>query len=159
VANANVLLHVRDASSPFVAEAAEDVVKVLGDLAVDAETRTARILYILNKADLLTAGDEQVTSLQNMFSDVVFVSAKTGDGVDDLLAHFDRHHGKLAILAIIYITPIDGVAHACLHQNAMVKSSLFDDHGHEQVLVSIDPADHERLCARWPDLCVLRVEA
>jgi GTP-binding protein HflX len=69
------------------------------------------------------------TSLQNMFPDGVFVSAKTGDGVDDLLAHLDRHLGKSAILATVYITPTDGAARAWLHQNAMVKSSHFDDHG------------------------------
>lgn len=159
VVHADVLLHVHDASSPLVAEEAADVVKVLGDLGMDAETQAARILHVLNKADLLAAGDEQVTSLQNMFSDGVFVSAKTGDGVDDLLAHLDRHLGKSAILATIYITPTDGAARAWLHQNAMVKSSHFDDQGHEQILVSIDPADHARLCARWPDLGVLRTEA
>ena len=159
VVHADVLLHVHDASSPLVAEEAADVVKVLGDLGMDAETQAARILHVLNKADLLEAGDEQVASLQNMFADGVFVSAKTGDGVDDLLAHLDRHLGKSAILATIYITPTDGAARAWLHQNAMVKSSHFDDLGHEQILVSIDPADHARLCARWPDLGVLRAEA
>ena len=159
VVHADVLLHVHDASSPLVAEEAADVVKVLGDLGMDAETQAARILHVLNKADLLEAGDEQVASLQNMFSDGVFVSAKTGDGVDDLLAHLDRHLGKSAILATIYITPTDGAARAWLHQNAMVKSYHFDDLGHEQILVSIDPADHARLCARWPDLGVLRAEA
>ena len=159
VVHADVLLHVHDASSPLVAEEAADVVKVLGDLGMDAETQAARILHVLNKADLLVADDEQVTSLQNMFPGGVFVSAKTGDGVDDLLAHLDRHLGKSAILATIYITPTDGAARAWLHQNAMVKSSRFDDHGHEQILVSIDPADHARLCARWPDLGVLRAEA
>jgi len=159
VVHADVLLHVHDASSPLVAEEAADVVKVLGDLGMDAETQAARILHVLNKADLLAADDEQVTSLQNMFPDGVFVSAKTGDGVDDLLAHLDRHLGKSAILATIYITPTDGAARAWLHQNAMVKSSHFDDQGHEQILVSIDPADHARLCARWPDLGVLRAEA
>jgi len=159
VVHADVLLHVHDASSPLVAEEAADVVKVLGDLGMDAETQAARILHVLNKADLLTADNEQVTSFQNMFPDGVFVSAKTGDGVDDLLAHLDRHLGKSAILATIYITPTDGAARAWLHQNAMVKSSHFDDQGHEQILVSIDPADHARLCARWPDLSVLRAEA
>ncbi len=159
VVHADVLLHVHDASSPLVAEEAADVVKVLGDLGMDAETQVARILNVLNKADLLTADDEQVTSLQNMFPDGVFVSAKTGDGVYDLLAHLQRHLGKSAILATINITPTDGAARAWLHQNAMVKSSHFDDQGHEQILVSIDPADHARLCARWPDLSVLRAEA
>ena len=117
----------------------------------------ARIIHVFNKADLLAVGDEQVTSLQNMFANDIFVSAKTGDGVNDLLAHLDQHLGKSAILARIYITPTDGAARAWLHQNAMVKSSHFDDQGHEQILVSIDPTDHARLCARWPDLGVLRL--
>ena len=159
VVHADVLLHVHDASSPLVAEEATDVVKVLCDLGMDAETQAASILHVLNKADLLTADDEQVASLQNMFSDSVFVSAKTGDGVDDLLRHLDRYLGKSAILATIYITPTDGAVRAWLHQNAMVKSSHFDDQGREQILVSIDPADHARLCARWPELGVLRAEA
>jgi GTPase len=107
---------------------------------------------VLNKVDLLTADEEQAASLQNMFSDGVFVSAKTGNGVNDLLAHLDRHLGQSAILATVNITPTDGAARAWLHQNAMVKSSHFDDQGHEQILVSIEPADHARLCARWPDL-------
>ena len=114
---------------------------------------------MLNKADLLSADDERVTSLQNMFSDGVFVSAKTGDGVDDLLAHLDRHLGRSAILATIKITPTDGAARAWLHQNATVKSSHFDNQGHEQILVSINLADHARLCSRWPDLRVLLAEA
>ena len=158
VVHADVLLHVHDASSPSVAEEAADVVRVLGDIGIDAETQAVRILHVLNKADLLTADDEQVASLQNMFPDGVFVSAKTSDGIDDLLAHLDRHLGKSAILATIYFTPTDGAARAWLHQNAMVKSSHFDDQGHEQILVSIDPADHARLSARWPDLSVLRTE-
>ena len=159
VVHADVLLHVHDGSSPLVAEELTDVVKVLADLGMDSETQTARILHVLNKSDLLTADDEQMTSLQNMFSDGVFVSAKTGDGVDDLLAHLDRHLSDSAILATIHVTPTDGAARAWLHQNAMVKSSHFDERGHEQILVSIDPADHARLCARWPDLDVLRAEA
>ena len=157
--HADVLLHVHDASSPLVAEEAADVAKVLDDLGMDAETQVALTLHVLNKADLLTADDEKVTSLQNMFPDGVFVSAKTGDGVDDLLAHLDRYLGKSAILATVNITPTDGAARAWLHQNAMVKSSHFDEQGHEKILVSIDPVDHARLCARWPDLGVLRAEA
>jgi GTPase len=156
VVYADVLLHVHDASSSLVVEEAADVVKVLGDLGMNAETQAERILHVLNKTDLFAAGDEQVNSVKNMFSDGVFVSAKTGDGVDDLLAHLDLRLGKSAILVTIHITPTDGAARAWLHQNAMVKSSHFDDQGHEQILVSIDPADHARLCARWPGLGVLR---
>ncbi len=159
VVHADVLLHVHDASSPLVVEEAADVVKVLDDIGIDAETQAARIVHVFNKADLLTAGDVQFTSLQNMFLGNVFVSAKTGAGVDELLAHLERYLGKSAVLARIQITPTDGAARAWLHQNAIVKSSHFDNQGYEQILVSIDPVDHARLCSRWPALCVLRAEA
>ena len=152
VVYADILLHVHDVSSLLVAEEAADVIKVLCDLGMDTETQATRIVHVLNKADLLDSDNEQVVRLQNMFPNGVFVSAVTGDGLYDLLGHLDRHLGKSAILVIIDITPTDGAARAWLYQNAMVKSSNSDDHGHEQILVSIDPADHARLCSRWPNL-------
>ncbi|MDC3298650.1 GTPase HflX [bacterium] len=157
VVHADILLHVHDALSPSVAQEAADVAEVLGNLGMDAETQVACVLHVLNKADLLAA-DEQVISLQNLFPEGVFVSAKTGDGVADLLAHLDRNLGKSAVLVTIYLTPTDGAARAWLHQNAMVKASYFDNQGHEQILVSIDPADHARFCSRWPDLGVSRAD-
>ncbi|MDA7587028.1 GTPase HflX [Alphaproteobacteria bacterium] len=155
VVHADVILLVYDASSPQIAEEATDVIKVLGDLGMDAETQAARIVHVLNKTDLLMADDEQVSRLQNMFPSAVFVSATTGDGVDDLMAHLDRHLGKSAILVTVNVPPINGAARAWLHQNAWVKSSHFDERGHEQILVSIDPANYERLRARWPSLFAL----
>jgi len=152
---ADVMLHVHDASSPQVAEEAADVIKVLGNLGMDTELQASRVVHVLNKADLLEANDEQIANLQNMFPSGVFVSAVTGDGVDDLMAYLDRHLGKSAILVTIDVPPIGGAARAWLHQNALVKSSHFDERGHEQILVSIDAANHARLCARWPDLTIL----
>jgi len=153
--HADIMLHVHDASSPQVAEEAADVVKVLGDLGLDAETQAVRVVHVLNKADLLGAEDELITRLQNMFPGGVFVSAATGDGVDDLLVHIDRFFGKSAVLVTVDVPPIHGAVRAWLHQNAIVKSSHFDERGHEHVLVSIDPANRDRLSARWPNLFTL----
>ena len=154
VVHADVLLHVHNASSPLVAEEAADVVKVLADLGMDIEAQSQRVVHVFNKIDLLHATCDQYTNLKNMFKNNIFVSAKNGDGVDDLLAHLDLCFGKSEILVTIYLTTIDGAARAWLHQNAMVKSSYFDDKGHEQIIVNIDPADYARLRSRWPDLGV-----
>ena len=151
---ADVLLHIHDASSALAAEEATDVVKVLDDLGMDEETQAARIVHVLNKADLLDGDDERVATLKNMFPNGIFTSAVTGDGVVNLLAHLDRHLGKSAILVTVEVTPIDGAARAWLHQNAMVKSSHFDEHGTEHILASIDPINYDRLCSRWPNLCI-----
>lgn len=158
VTQADVLIHVHNASSSLVIEESADVVKVLGDLGMDAEMQAARTLHVLNKADLLEPDDARITSLQNVFSDGIFVSAKTGEGVGDLLACLDRHLGKTEILAKISLTPTDGAVRAWLHRNAIVRSSDFDDQGQEKVLVSIDPAVHGRLRSRWPNLSVIRAD-
>ena len=156
---ADVLLHVHDSSSPLVAEEAADVSKVLGDLGIGEETQKMRVLHVFNKLDLLEPKGEEITYLKNMFANGVFVSAKTGDGVIDLLAHLDWHLGKSEIFLTVCITPIDGAARAWLHQNAVVESSYFDNQGNECILVSIEPKDHARLCSRWPDLVVWQTEA
>ena len=128
------------------------MVKVLGDLGIDVHAQSDRIIHVLNKTDLLERDDERFTSLQNMFPEGVFASALSGDGVDRLLANLDQILGKPELLLRIDFKPVDGAARAWLYQNAMVKSSKFDECGHEQVLVSIDPANHARLRARWPKL-------
>ena len=56
VVQADLLVHVHDASSPLVSAEAADVHGVLGDLGLDEDTREARIVSVMNKADLL--GDE-----------------------------------------------------------------------------------------------------
>ena len=159
VVHADFLLHVHDASSPLVIEEAKDVATVLSSLDVNAEMQKTRILHVFNKADLLGSDDANVNSLQNIFSGGVFVSAKTGDGVNDLLARLDHRLGKSAILVTAHITSTDGAARAWLHQNAIVKSSRFDDKGHERIFVIIDPADHARFCSRWPNVDVLLNDA
>jgi GTP-binding protein HflX len=159
VVHADILLHVHDASSPLVAEEAQDVITVLGDLGIDAETQAARIFHVLNKVDLLEGDDEKIVSLQNMFAGCVFVSAKTGDGIDDLLKNLDRRLGKSAISLAVCITPTDGAARAWLYRNAKVRASHVNDNGDEKVLVSIDPADYARLRSRWPGLSVSRADA
>jgi GTP-binding protein HflX len=132
---------------------------VLGDLGIDAETQAARIFHVLNKVDLLEGDDEKIVSLQNMFAGCVFVSAKTGDGIDDLLKNLDRRLGKSAISLAVCITPTDGAARAWLYRNAKVRASHVNDNGDEKVLVSIDPADYARLRSRWPGLSVSRADA
>ena len=113
-----------------------------------------RFVHVLNKADLLDTGDDRIARLKNMFPSGIFASALVGDGIDNVLAHLDQLFGQSAIFITINVSPIDGAARSWLHQNAMVKSSHFDDQGYEQIFAHIDPADYNRLRSRWPSLDV-----
>ena len=70
--------------------------------------------------------------------------------VGNIIRTIQKYTKKSKIHLINY--PRDGAARAWLYKNSMVKSSQFDDVGHEHILVSIDPADCARFCSRWPNM-------
>ena len=89
VAQAEVLLHVRDAASIYGEEQKAQVEKVLGELEVLAKPR----VEVLNKVDLLPEDERTALLSRNNAGpkgqDAVALSARTGDGLDALLAALD----------------------------------------------------------------------
>ncbi|CAL9636193.1 GTPase HflX [Streptomyces sp. enrichment culture] len=78
VTRADLALHVVDASSPQATEHIATVRGVLGDIGA----RDVPELLVLNKADL--AAPEQMDTLRRIHPAAVPVSARTGEGLDDL---------------------------------------------------------------------------
>ncbi len=117
VAEADLLLHVRDAAHPDTQAQRGDVIAVLnrlasdGPLAADWQNHT---LEVLNKADLL-GGIESVVQ-----ADGVAVSALTGDGLPRLLAEIDAR--LAAALSVLNVTiPItDGAKLAWVYRHGEV---------------------------------------
>ena len=84
VREAEMIIRVSDCSVPASAQQEEDVEKVLAELgALDKPC-----LRIQNKIDLLTP-EELKTLREN--SGQMFISAKTGEGMEELLGAIDRH--------------------------------------------------------------------
>ena len=152
VVQADLLLHVHDAASPLVAEEAGDVRDVLAELGVDEEAQEARLLSVLNKADLLDGGGAQAEILENLVADAVRVSALTGDGVDGLLAAIEARIGVGRRLAEVIVGPADGAARAWLFSRGDVRRSETSDPGETRLHVAMDDADWARFHARWPGL-------
>ena len=86
VAQAEVLLHVRDAASTYGEEQRVQVEKVLGELEVLDKPR----IEVLNKIDLLEEHERQGIQLRDQSGGEVAVSARTGEGMDALLKAIDR---------------------------------------------------------------------
>ena len=88
VVDADVILHARDVANPDHLAQALDVLKVLGDLGVSAETTP--VIEVWNKVDLLGtvdgSTDEALAAISpaGRVAAVVPVSAKTGQGLDAL---------------------------------------------------------------------------
>jgi len=88
VAQAEVLLHIRDAASTYGEEQKTQVEKVLGELESLAKPR----IEVLNKIDLLGAEQREHLQAQTRLetSGEVAVSARTGEGLNALLKAIDQ---------------------------------------------------------------------
>ena len=80
VSEADLLLHVVDASHSL----AEDQVRAVNDVLRDLGADTKPVIAVFNKTDL-EAGTRQLARLQELFDRSVPLSARTGDGVTRLL--------------------------------------------------------------------------
>ncbi len=115
VREAEVLVHVRDASSPMRQEHKAEVEKVLGELDVLDKPR----LEVLNKIDLLS--DEERAALQSN-SQVIATSAKEHIGLDALMQRIDEQLVRDPILEHrLQIPQSEGDTLAALEAGAVIR--------------------------------------
>jgi GTP-binding protein HflX len=141
VAQADVILNVRDAAHPDTSAQRADVVKVLDEMVADGtleDTWPSRTIEVLNKADLL-GGVEGVT----VRSGAVAVSAITGDGLRALLLAIDARIAEGMEILRYDIAPEDGARLAWLYQHGEVVNRA-DNDTNVAVTVRLLPADRAR---------------
>ncbi len=141
VAEADVILHVRDAAHPETMEQRADVIRVLDDMVLDGSLDPAwpkRTIEVLNKSDLL-GGVERVAVRPG----AVAVSAITQEGLDALLAAIDQRIAAGMELADYAIPPTDGARLAWLYQHGEVVERR-DNDAAVHVRVRLLPADRAR---------------
>jgi GTP-binding protein HflX len=120
VAQAEVLLHVRDAASTYGEEQKTQVEKVLDELEVLGKPR----IEVLNKIDLL--GQHERQSLQARGQ--VAVSAHTGEGMDALLAAIDQAlHSDPVIEAEFRVPQQEGAVLAAIEAGMVVHAREYED--------------------------------
>ncbi len=127
VQKAEVLLHVRDASSPVLEEQKVEVEKVLGELEVLNKPR----IEVMNKVDLLPADEkDRVTA-----GGALAISAKEGEGIDQLLLAIDAALVADPIVDQVFEIPqSEGGALAALDAGAIIRDRQSDG---ERVRVTV----------------------
>jgi GTP-binding protein HflX len=127
VAQAEVLLHVRDAASGYGEEQKAQVEKVLGELDSLGKPR----IEVLNKIDLLT-GDERLGMLrrapsQSGSTGEVAVSAQTGEGMEALLKTLDKAlHSDPVVEAELRVPQQEGGVLAAIEAGMVVHSREYE---------------------------------
>ncbi|MBT2519197.1 GTPase HflX [Streptomyces sp. ISL-90] len=123
VAAADLIVHVVDAAHPDPAGQITTVREVIGELGA----RDIRELIVFNKADLVSPEDRLV--LRGLEPDAIFASARTGEGVRDVLAAIARMLPDPAV-EIDLLVPYDrGDIVSTLHETGRVLSVEYNEEG------------------------------
>jgi GTP-binding protein HflX len=152
VLEADVIIHVRDASHSDSDVQKQDVIDVLSELGVDlaSDEEGTPVIEALNKADLMD--QEAVDSLANQaerHNDIVPLSGLTGVGCDTLVERIDALLGAKDHTVEKLVSYADGATQAWIHSNTKI---LKEDHGTDgiQYLFTVDPIKWAKFEKRNP---------
>ncbi|HVT97367.1 MAG TPA: GTPase HflX [Acidobacteriaceae bacterium] len=139
VRKAEILVHVRDASSPMSDEHKAEVEKVLGELGVLDKPR----LEVLNKIDLL--GEEERVALTKLGGRLVATSAKERIGLEALIDRIDEELVQDPILEQrLQVPQSEGDALAALEAGTVIR-----DREYQGNLVKMTVAGPASLLGRY----------
>lgn len=145
VIQADLILHVRDASHPDWEAQAQDVNKTLEALGMDIHD-SSRIRQVWNKLDALSETQRAVREqqMQQFEPDtVLMISSQTAEGLPALLSMIEECLHRASIIQAIHLPCADGEGLAWLHRHCdVLEVKTADDMLHVQVSVPHNRLDY-----------------
>jgi GTP-binding protein HflX len=143
--NADLLLHVVDASSPTLMMQLDSVNSVLEELGcLDRPT-----MVLLNKMDI--APDDVWPMVATKLPDAIPISARTGEGLDQLAEQVERSVRSKSVLTTLHVAAANGKLISELLRMAEVFERRYVGDIVE-VDCRIDRHQLDQLCSRFPEL-------
>jgi GTP-binding protein HflX len=150
VVEADVILHVRDATHEDTAAQAHDVEDVLRALDIDPNDHE-RLIEVWNKIDRL--GADARTQLANVAERrevrPVLASALTGEGLDTLLEVIEARLARSRVVIDLVLDPADGAGVSWLHRHSEVMTKAMRDDGQLGMTVRADATNAERIRGKF----------
>lgn len=149
VLEADLIVHVRDASSPETDAQKQDVLEVLKELGLQQVIDGAELVEAMNKADLLDEEDRLAVLEQSSRQDnTIVVSALTGENCDNLLRLVEnRLTAEMPVFQVL-VPYANGKALAGLYQQGEVLNRIEGNDG-----ISIEIRLDETRLGRFEDWC------
>jgi GTPase len=152
VIEADLILHVRDVSHAESEAQSHDVETVLEQLGVATQDRE-HLIEVWNKVDRL---DPQSRARVANLADrqprpSALVSALTGEGLDRLTAAIESCLAARRLTFDLALDLADGAGLSWLHRHTEVMGQSVRADGRLRVTVRADPANADRVRARFPD--------
>lgn len=152
VVEADLLLHVHDASSPMVIEEAKDVHDVMLSLGLDEEEQHRRVIHVCNKVDQVTEPD-QLLLLKQRFPHAVMLSALERTGFDHLYKAIEDYFAADERQVMITVPYSKGDARSWLYDHGyMISVKENTEASVECFHVMMSDANLARFQSRWPEL-------
>jgi GTP-binding protein HflX len=123
VQDSDLIVHVVDASHPDPAQQIKTVRDVIGE----AGARDIPELIVFNKCDLVD--DDQRLVLRGLAHDAIFASARTGEGIEELLIEIALRLPKPDVEVELLIPYDRGDVVFGLHNRAVILSTEYDEGG------------------------------
>jgi GTP-binding protein HflX len=152
VVEADIILHVRDASHEDAEAQLHDVEKILHELGIDPGSEANRrgpLLEVSNKIDRLdSAARERLTNIAERRAPAdrpVLVSALTGEGLENLAERIEARLAANREVIELHLDPADGAGISWLHRHTEVLNKSIDENGVIAMTVRADPDKAARL--------------
>ncbi len=152
VIHADLILHIRDISSPAHEAEKEDVDHVLTTLDID-EQNTGYI-DVYNKIDLLDNQDKKSLNEQSKrYKDRVAISAEKNINIPQLIQKIDDYFAEQEHVIDLSIKPDEGAALAWLYRHADIRQRQdFDDR--IALKISISPEKYNQYLSKYSKISV-----
>ncbi|NBC20835.1 MAG: GTPase HflX [Alphaproteobacteria bacterium] len=154
---ADLLVHVRDRSADTDEEQRRDVMAVLERLESETGAPVPPIIEAWNKADTMAPDRREALELAAHHADnppAALVSARTGQGIDRLLARIEAEFLRGSHTIHASLQPAEGEARAWLHAHGEVLGEDISETGITEMDVRLPPDALGRFQARFPDISV-----
>lgn len=136
---ADFLILVLDLSSPEIDEHWDTTLAVLRELGAD----TDKILVVFNKID--RPHDElAVIRARTLFANGIFMSAATGEGVEELLNSIAQMANEHSRVVTVCIPPARGDMVALAYERTSILESGYDDNGNAVLTLSVNSFYREK---------------
>ncbi|MBK1856550.1 GTPase HflX [Verrucomicrobiaceae bacterium 5K15] len=141
---ADFIIHVLDASSPEIEKFYKTTMEVLEELGAGDKP----VITVLNKIDALN-DPVKLAGLEVSFPNTISVSAKTGEGMDTLMARCSEMLADRVTTRTYRIPQSRGDIPGLLHRDAKVLSTEYE--GNDMLLTAIVPA---AIAGKIAEFCV-----
>ena len=149
ISSSDIVLHVRDLSSPYLISEGKDVYSVLNRIDKNIQSRT---IEIFNKVDLLNKDECKSFYGEN----TIFVSAKNGSGIDQIKYAIKKELDQMYLSTKLSFNNNYGQITNWLYENCKIISKKNIDFNRYNYDVKITKINLKKLMVKYPCVEILR---